>query len=220
MITGLFVSCKKYRSIESDVNNSLYVFGKLYIRDSINDNGLIKPLQKEITVTISYKNSSNILYSTKSNTEGVFNFLNLTKGVEYTIAAETETGTGDFKALFSHKKDTLLDDSKNGLVLTLLFDTSKQNGVLYTIKDNLTNGLISGCNTCFFSSLQLAQKDTCDYGLFTIPSNTNGYVLKTNLQPGRYYVLFKKDAGVLKLRATDVLDVTPSGIIRKEIKLF
>ena len=193
----------------------------MYIQDSINDNGTTKPLLKETPVSISYKNDPvKILYTTKTNSEGYFSFLNLTKGAEYTILAETETGTDNFKALFSSKTEVLLDATKNSLAPVLTFDNTKRNGVLYTIKDNLTNGLISGCNTCFFSSLQLAQKDTCDYGLFTIPSNMNGLVLKTNLQPGRYYVLFKKDAGILKLRATDILDVTPSGIIRKEIKLF
>lgn len=214
-------SCKKYSDIKSDVNDSLYIYGRLYIQDSINDNGTAKPLLKETPVSLSYKNDpANVLYTTKTNNDGYFSFLNLTKGVEYTISAETETGTGDFKALFSSKTDVLLDVTKNSLTPTLKFDNSKQNGVLFTIKDNLTNGNISGCSTCFFASQQLWLKDSCDYGLFTIPSNTNGLVLKTNLQPGRYYVLFKKQAGSLLLKSNDIIDITPGGVIRKEIKLF
>jgi hypothetical protein len=220
-ITIITISCKKYSEIQSDVNDGLYIYGRLFIQDSINDNGNIKPLLKETSVVISYKNDpSKVLYTTKTSIDGYFSFLNLTKGVEYTVKAETETGTDSFKALFSSQTDTLLDETKNSLAPVLKFDYNKQNGVLYTIKDNLTNGLINGCNACFFSSQQLAAKDSCEYSLFSIPSNTNGMVLKTNLLPGRYYVLFKKQAGTLLLKSSDVIDITTSGIIRKEIKLF
>jgi hypothetical protein len=216
-----FLSCKKYREIKSDVNNDLYIFGKLQIQDSINDNGILKPFLRQAPVTLSYKHApSQILYTTTSDTSGFFSFLNLTKGAEYVVAAKTETGSGDFKALFTSKTEVLLDVNNNSLTPTLLFDNAQQNGVLYTIKDDLTNGLISGCHTCFFSSQQLFLRDTCDYGLFTIPSNSNGLVLKTNLQPGKYYVLFKKQAGSLLLRSSDVIDIPQSGIIRREIKLF
>lgn len=221
LVTIITISCKKYSEIQSDVKDGLYIYGRLYIQDSINDNGATRPLLKEVTVTISYKNdSTKILYTTKTNSDGYFSFLNLSKGVEYSVKAETETGIDSFKALFSTKTDVLLDETKNSLTLVLTFDYNKQNGVLYSIKDNLTNGIINGCNTCFFSSQQLALKDSCEYSLFTIPSNTNGFVLKTNLVPGRYYVLFKKQAGTLLLKSSDVIDITPTGIIRKEIKIF
>ena len=221
LLFTIAVSCKKYSTIKSDVNDNLYIYGRLYIKDSINDNGISKPLLKETLVNLSYKaDPLKIIYTAKTNTEGYFSFLNLTRGAEYIIAAETETGTGDFKALFSIKTTVVMDTIKNSLTPVLNLDEIKQNGVLYTIKDNLSNGLINGCNTCFFSSQQLAAKDSCEFSLFTIPSNTKGLVLKTNLLPGRYYVLFKKQAGSLLLKSSDIIDITTNGLIKKEIKLF
>ncbi|MEO7306119.1 MAG: hypothetical protein ABIR78_07365 [Ferruginibacter sp.] len=221
LIIIVIISCKKYSNIQSDVNNDLYIFGRLHIQDSINDNGTTRPLLKEIPVSISYNNNpAKILYTSKTSADGYFSFLNLTKGAEYIISAETETGTGDFKTIFSVKTNILLDNTKNSLTPILLFDDTKQTGVLFTIKDNASQGLISGCNTCFFSSRQLWLTDTCANSLFTVVSNANGLALKTNMLPGKYYLLFQKQAGSLLLTARDSVIINPAGIIRKDIKLF
>ncbi|MFZ1784044.1 MAG: hypothetical protein WAU23_02485 [Ferruginibacter sp.] len=220
MLLMLF-GCAKYKSTQSDVNDSLYIFGRLFIQDSINDNGTTRPLLKETPITISYKSSPDkILYSAKAGADGYFSFLNLTKGAEYIISAETETGSDDFKAPFSVKTDIVLNDTKNDLAPVLLFDDTKKNGMLFTIRDNASQGIISGCNACFFSSKQLWLTDTCANSLFTVVSNNNGLVLKTNILPGKYYLLFQKQAGSLLLSARDSVIVNQTGIIRKDIQLF
>jgi hypothetical protein len=216
----IIISCKKYSEIKSDVNDNLYIYGRLHLQDSINDIGSVKPLLKEVTVNLSYKKEpSKIIYTTKANTEGYFSFLNLTKGEEYIVAAETENGTGDFKALFSTKTNVLLNTTQNSLAPILTLDNEKQNGVLFTIKDDLTRGLIGGCNICFFSSRQLWQTDTCVNSLFNTASNTNGVSFKSNVLPGKYYLLFKKQIGSVWLQAKDSVNIIEKGVVNKEIIL-
>ncbi|HSY60894.1 MAG TPA: hypothetical protein VK796_03410, partial [Cytophaga sp.] len=62
------LSCKKYGEIKSDSDSRLYIYGRLFIQDDINDNGIVKPLQKEITVSLTYTaDPTNVLKTTKSN---------------------------------------------------------------------------------------------------------------------------------------------------------
>ena len=76
LVTIITISCKKYGDIQSDVKDGLYIYGRLFIQDSINDNGTTRTLLKETSVTISYKNdSTKILYTTKTNSDGYFSFL-------------------------------------------------------------------------------------------------------------------------------------------------
>lgn len=217
----IITSCNKYDHLKSDVSDNLYLYGRLYLQDSINDNGSAKPILAETMVKLSYKSDiSNILYTTKTNTDGYFTFLNLTKDSTYSILAETTTGSGDNKLIFSVNYDVMMDKSQKNVTPVLFLDNNKQNGVLFRIKEKASLGAISGCNTCFFSSRQLWLKDTCDYGLFSsIPSNTNGYVIKTNLFPGTYYLLFKKNIGTSVLKSTDSINVSSSGISKKDILL-
>lgn len=221
-ITAFIFSCKKYEKIKSDADNKLYINGRLFILDSIIDNSTVKPLLKEVNIAITYKgDTNNILYVTKTDKDGYFTFTNLKQGNEYTIIAETEIGDGDFKLLYSTQKNVLVNESKNNVTPLLAVDETKQNGVLFTIRDNASLGLINDCKTCFFSSRQLWQRDTCDFGLFSIQSNANGKVVKTNLIPGtKYYVLFKKQAGSLLLKNSDSVIVNNKGLIRMDIKMY
>jgi len=213
-------SCHKYDGLKSDAIGNLYFYGRLFIRDSVLDNGIPKPLLAETPIQLTYSSdTSQVLFSTKTTADGYFTFLNLTPDTHYTILAETTVGADSFKSLYSVSQDILADVSKSNLTPLLQLDNKKQNGVLYTVRDLSTKGLITGCNVCFFSSPLIYQKDSCEYASFSLATNTNGKVLKTNLSPGRYYVLFKKAAGTLLLNTKDTLAVPNVGIVRKDIFL-
>src|SRR5260221_8230901 len=110
IISFAVLACKKYNQIQSDADSKLYIYGRVFIEDSINDNGIIKPLLKATPLSISYKNDSAIILKTTITSDsGYFSFSNMKKDAEYIITAQAETGTGDSKVFFSDSVDILLN---------------------------------------------------------------------------------------------------------------
>ncbi len=219
ILTLVLTACEKYKTIRNDADSKLFIYGRLFIQDSINDNGVEKPLAKEVDVFLRYKNdSANFLNKVKTDAQGYFTFKNLVQGKTYIVSTSTETGEGDFKVSFAGESEVLLNESKEDCTPVLKFDRKSQNGVFYTIKDN-TGGLINDCEACFFSSRQIWLRDTCSFGLLSIKSNTKGMAIKTNLLPGKYYLLFKKQAGALLLQHKDSIDIQAKGILERGITL-
>ena len=134
-VSLIVMSCKKYNEITSDTDGNLYIYGRLFIQDSVNDNGTIKPLLKVASVSLTYEDdNSRILFTTNSDSNGYFTFPNLKKNAAYSILAETKTGTGSFELLYSAKKDVTLANLKTDITPLLKIYNANQNGVLYTIR--------------------------------------------------------------------------------------
>ena len=220
-----FYSCKKYNEFKETPIGNLYVYGRLFIQDSINDNGIVKPSTGNVVVKLSLKSdSTNIIDTTTTNSDGYFTFSNL-DSKDYIINAEVEkpsanTSLTDSKLLFSTRVNVTLNNSSvNNLTPVLLLDNVKQNGVVFTVMDDATRGRINECDICFFSSKLLWQKDSCQYSQFTIKSNLNGIAYKTNLLSGKYYFIAKRVAGSLVLKNRDSIQIESNNVIRQNLLL-
>ena len=222
-----FYSCKKYNDLKDNGTpiGSLYVYGRLFIQDSVNDIGIIKPLSGNTIVKLSLRQDSlNIIDTTTTNIDGYFIFSNLASK-DYIISAEVEKASTnssltDSKLIFSTSVNiSLANTSINNVTPVLLLDNAKQNGAVFTVMDDATKGRINDCEICFFSSKLLWQKDSCQYSQFTIKSNVNGIAYKTNLMPGKYYYISKKVAGSLVLKNKDSVKIENTRIVRKDLFL-
>lgn len=204
-------ACKKYNSLPSDAESDLYIYGRLFIRDSLNDNGAVRPLNKQADLTLTYKSdTSKVLYTTQSSADGYFKFQNLKKET-YIVSAKVDKGENDFKVFYTGADTVQLDVSKTNSTPILTLDRTGQNGVLFTVRDT-TGGYINATQICFFSSKQLWNRDTCNYSLFSITTNEKGQAVKTNILPGLYYILLKRQAGSLLLQRRDSIIVPAKGI--------
>lgn len=219
----LCFGCKKYNSITNDAKDDFYIYGRLFIQDSINGNGSIKPLPGPTDVKIAYANKLEVnLKTVKTDEQGYFTITTLNGNSSYIITAETTTGENSFRTLYNvAHKDSIGTVSLTNVTPLLTINQEKQNGVIFILKDDSTKQLVGkDCKACFYTDRRIWQIDTaCEFNSFMETSNLNSTVIKTNILSGRYYISFRKEIGSEKLKAVDSVDINPFGIVQKDIFL-
>jgi hypothetical protein len=220
IISFAVLACKKYNQIQSDADSKLYIYGRVFVEDSINDNGIIKPLLKVTPISISYKNDSvAILKTTNTSDSGYFSFSNMKKDAEYVIIAQAETGSGDSKVFFSGSVNVLLNESKTNITPLLKLDNSKQNGIHLIVLDN-TGGKISNITAWVFNNPSLFAADTSAGKIFDMVTNPYGVSNKFNISQGRYFLRIKTRIGNIDLKGEGVIDIENTGIKTLVITVF
>lgn len=210
-VTILIVGCKKYNENPDHLSGDLYYRGRAFVANELTVMEA-KPLPlKEVKIGYLKDSMKNYLISTRTDSNGYFLFEHLNEKQDYIIFGEFEENGVKYSAQVNTKLIASIDASE------LIFKvSSKQNGVIYTVKDK-HNGYVPSTTVCFFTSF-VAANDTCKGSTYQVTTDSYGRAYKTGMVPGDYVVVFRAEFGNLILKATDTIRGLPTeGFLTKEI---
>lgn len=209
-MSACFIGCDKYKDSGDDLSGELYFRGRAFVANDRFNNEIKALSGKTIRVGYAIDSTINYLFTTTSDSDGYFLFENLKKDQPYIFFGEYEEDgtklTGRLDTVFSASVDS------SRLIFRL---SNQQNGVIYTVSD-VSGGYVNNANVCFFTSGVGANEDCLNHSYQTT-SNTYGKASIFNIPPSTYHVFFKAKFGTLTLKATDVITIGTTGIIRKNI---
>lgn len=180
MLCVLF-ACKK--GIEQD---KLYIRGRLFLLDTITQysNGI--PLAGKKIYLSSLSDSSNFLYSVKTDAEGYFNFtLLMNKEDEFIIS------TNDTIKNYLYKSKMKVQRGNQSIVLIEKLDESLQNGFVLRTTD-VAGSIIPKTTVSLYNSQALAMQDNSTGAIETFTTDSLGKCFKIQIPKGVYYINAKK----------------------------
>jgi len=207
-IAALFLLCFWQCSkddADGDLSGNEYIRGRLFLFDNLTQQANGTPLGKR-KVLLSYAASgdtSNYLLSTTTDDDGYFVFQNLKKDESYRLYYE-ETVSGVFYQAIGVAKAPI-----DTLQLSAFVSTSRQNGIHFTITDDM-GAAINGASVCVFNSTLAAGfvSNGCDGNTFKLTSNSFGHASKFSISPGTYYINSSIEIGGVPWTSKDTITVT------------
>ncbi|GEO03362.1 hypothetical protein AAE02nite_10260 [Adhaeribacter aerolatus] len=210
----LFVSSCKKDDIKGDLSEKESIRGRLYLVDTLTQQNAPTPLSKK-KVTLSYTSSPdlvNFLFSTTTDDDGYFNFMNLKKGTSYRIQYQETVE----KVVYAALKD--VEAPQEVIVLEANIATKKQSGFHLTVVDP-QGEKISNVNVCIFTNKSVFEKGTCETSDYQLKSDAKGRVYKFGITEGDYFVKASIKIGDVDYSATDTIKVIENNVEIKSLKL-
>lgn len=179
------------------INDKIYLRGRLFLTDTVNQNIKDQPLANN-TVYLSFydpENNPNFIQSVKSDAEGYFLFsLDPAHERNYYVYSEYKSNDLTFKNTF-HSVDS------TNISLVLKFDANSHNGYKVVLRDSL-NGILPGIVVNVYNSQLVAQLDDTlgTNALKKITSDNSGMIKSFNLAKGKYYFNARKRFGAIVIQ--------------------